>query len=171
MRARRPIHTHRHEDEYTYVLKGAVGVQVGGEVRVAGPGDLVSKPREIPHAFWNAGDEPARALEIISPGGFERYFGEVAALLPPAVPVPDEVTLGEVMARYGLEMGFGSVPGLVERHGLLAARRVAGGDCPRSSWGTPDVALTRSPDDQEAVAVALAGLRLERPDGPGQILG
>ncbi len=39
-----PIHTHQHEDEYTYVLVGEVGVQVGDEVRIARPGDLV-------HAF------------------------------------------------------------------------------------------------------------------------
>src|SRR5215210_6923732 len=78
-----PMHTHQHEDEYTYVLEGEVGVQVREEVRVARPGELVFKPRHVPHAFWNAGDVPARALEIISPAGFERYFAEIAALLPP----------------------------------------------------------------------------------------
>ncbi len=26
---------------------------VGGEERVAGPGETVSKPRGVPHAFWN----------------------------------------------------------------------------------------------------------------------
>ena len=115
-----PLHTHRHEDEYTYVLEGEVGVQVGDEVRIARPGDLVFKPRDVPHAFWNAGDAPARALEIISPAGFERYFTEVAPLLPPAHPgPPDEQALGAVMAKYGLEMDFGSIPTLVERHGLV----------------------------------------------------
>ncbi len=81
-----PLHTHEREDEYTYVLEGEVGVQVGNEVRVARPGDLVFKPRGVPHAFWNAGDAPARALEIISPAGFERYFAEIAPLLPPPTP-------------------------------------------------------------------------------------
>jgi mannose-6-phosphate isomerase-like protein (cupin superfamily) len=56
-----PLHTHEREDEYTYVLEGEIGVQVGDEVHVARPGDLVFKPRGIPHAFWNAGDTPARA--------------------------------------------------------------------------------------------------------------
>jgi mannose-6-phosphate isomerase-like protein (cupin superfamily) len=77
-------YTHQHEDEYTYVLEGEIGVQVGEEVRVARPGDLVFKPRGVPHAFWNAGDVPARTLEIISPAGFQRYFAKIAALLPPA---------------------------------------------------------------------------------------
>ena len=57
-----PMHTHEHEDEYTYVLEGEFGVQVGEVVRVATAGDLVFKPRGIPDAFWNAGDSPERAL-------------------------------------------------------------------------------------------------------------
>ncbi len=116
-----PMHTHRNEDEYTYVLEGEIGFQVGEEVRVARPGDLVFKPRGVPHAFWNAGDTPARALEIISPAGFERYFVEISPLLPPnhAGP-PDEEALGAVMARNGLEMDMGSIPVLVKRHGLVS---------------------------------------------------
>jgi mannose-6-phosphate isomerase-like protein (cupin superfamily) len=82
-----PLHTHEREAEYTYVLEGEVAVQVGDEVRVVLPGDLVFKPRGVPHAFWNAGDAPARALGIISPAGFERYFAEIAPLLPPTAPV------------------------------------------------------------------------------------
>jgi quercetin dioxygenase-like cupin family protein len=114
-----PMHTHEREDEYTYVLEGEIGVQVGEEVLVARPGDLVFKPRGVPHAFWNAADEPARALEIISPAGFERYFAELAPLLPPANEGPlDEEAVGAVRAKYGLEMDMGSIPVLVERHGL-----------------------------------------------------
>lgn len=114
-----PMHTHQHEDEYTYVLEGEIGVQIGDEVRVAKAGDLVFKPRGVPHAFWNAGDVPARALEIISPAGFERYFAEIAQLLPPAqADPPDEQALGAVMVKYGLEMDMGSIPILAERHGL-----------------------------------------------------
>ena len=115
-----PMHTHRHEDEYTYVLEGEIGVQVGEEVRVAQPGDLVFKPRGVPHAFWNAADEPARALEIISPAGFERYFAELAPLFPPANQGPlDQEAIGAVREKYGLEMDMGSIPVLAERHGLL----------------------------------------------------
>jgi mannose-6-phosphate isomerase-like protein (cupin superfamily) len=115
-----PLHTHEREDEYTYVLEGEVGVQVGDEVRVARPGDLVFKPRGVPHAFWNAGDAPARVLEIISPAGFERYFAEISPLLPPNhTGPPDEEALGAVMAKYRLDMDFGSIPTLVERHSLV----------------------------------------------------
>jgi mannose-6-phosphate isomerase-like protein (cupin superfamily) len=115
-----PMHTHRHEDEYTYVLEGEIGVQVGDKVRVARTGDLVYKPRGVPHAFWNAGDTPARALEIISPAGFERYFSEIASLLPPNHHGPSDVqALLAVQEKYGLEMDMASIPALTERHGLV----------------------------------------------------
>jgi quercetin dioxygenase-like cupin family protein len=115
-----PMHTHRHEDECTYVLEGEIGVQIGDEVRVARSGDLVFKPRGVPHAFWNAGDTLARALEIISPAGFECYFAELAPLFPPANQGPlDEEAVGAVREKYGLEMDTSSIPVLAERHGLL----------------------------------------------------
>jgi quercetin dioxygenase-like cupin family protein len=115
-----PMHTHEHEDEYTDVLEGEVGVQIGEEILLARPGDLVFKPRGVPHAFWNPADEPARALEIISPAGFERYFAELAPLFPPANGGPlDEEAVGAVREKYGLEMDMGSIPVLAEREGLL----------------------------------------------------
>jgi quercetin dioxygenase-like cupin family protein len=115
-----PMHTHRYEDEYTYVLEGEIGVQIGKKVLVARPGDLVFKPRGVPHAFWNAADELARALEIISPAGFERYFAELAPLFPPANEgLLDEEAIGAVREKYGLEMDMGSIPVLAKRHGLL----------------------------------------------------
>jgi quercetin dioxygenase-like cupin family protein len=112
-----PMHTHTHEDEYTYVLEGEVGVQIGDVVAVAKPGDLVFKPRGIPHAFWNPGDVPARALEIISPAGFEKYFEEIAPLIPPDGP-PDMEALAKLRAKYGLDMDVDSAGALIERHGL-----------------------------------------------------
>jgi quercetin dioxygenase-like cupin family protein len=114
-----PMHTHEHEDEYTYVLEGEVGVRIGEEILVARPGDLVFKPRGVPHAFWNVADEPARALEIIFPAGFERYFAELASLFPPANEGPlDEEAVGAVREKYGLEMDMSSILVLAERHGL-----------------------------------------------------
>src|SRR3954471_17526013 len=112
-----PMHVHEREDEYSFVLEGRVGVQVGDEVRVAGPGDLVFKPRGVWHAFWNAGDEPARLLELIAPGGFEAYFAEAASLFRPDGP-PDFEALGALQARYGVTMDFASAPRLAAEHGL-----------------------------------------------------
>lgn len=111
-----PLHTHANEDEYSYVLEGRVGVQLGDEVLEAGPGDLVFKPRGVPHAFWNAGDEPARLLELISPAGFENYFREMAPLL--GASDRDEAAIGKVVASYELDIDFSTIPVLAEQHGL-----------------------------------------------------
>src|SRR3954468_7480305 len=111
-----PVHTHRNEDEYSYVLEGRVGIQLGDEVVEATAGELVFKPRGIPHAFWNATDEPARLLEIISPGGFAGYFRDLAPLL--AATEPDEAAIGEVVGRYELDIDFSTIPALAEEHGL-----------------------------------------------------
>src|SRR5262249_45206146 len=98
-----PTHTHRDEDEFSYVLSRRMGAVVGDAVVEAGPGELVAKPRGIPHAFWNAGDEEVRLMELISPGGFEQYFAEVSPLLMGEGP-PDFEALGAIQARYGLSM-------------------------------------------------------------------
>ena len=111
-----PLHTHHNEDEYSYVLQVHFGIQLGDDTLVAGPGDLVFKPRGVAHAFWNAGDEPARLLELISPAGFEHYFRDLAPLLSAAE--RDEAAIGEVVARYRLDIDFATVPALAERHGL-----------------------------------------------------
>jgi len=111
-----PLHRHAREDEYSYILEGRVGALLGDEVLVAGPGDLVCKPRNQWHTFWNAGDEPARILEIISPAGFEHFFAELVDL--GGVTHADPQTLADLCARYELEMDPDSIPGLVERFEL-----------------------------------------------------
>src|SRR5206468_12540919 len=113
-----PVHTHSREDEWTYVLNGQAGVEVGNQMVVAGPGDLILKPRDVPHAFWNPTDEPARLLEVITPGGFETYFEELGQIL--AAVEPDLARLGELAARHGLQMDVSSVPRLAAEHGLRA---------------------------------------------------
>jgi quercetin dioxygenase-like cupin family protein len=113
-----PLHTHAYEDEYSYVLEGEVGVQIGDEVAIAKPGELVFKPRGIKHAFWNPGDTPARLLEIISPAAFSKYFEELEPLW--ARPGgPDFEAVAELQARYGLTMDMAEIEPLIEREGLL----------------------------------------------------
>ena len=114
-----PVHTHEHEDEYSFVLAGRMCAQIGDEVVEAEAGELVLKPRGIPHAFWNPGDEESRVLEIISPAGFEQYFADLAPHLGGEGP-PDPEALGAVRERYGLTMDTQSIGRLVEEHGLVA---------------------------------------------------
>ena len=111
-----PLHRHTREDEYSFVIEGKVGALLGEEVLIGEPGDLIFKPRNQWHTFWNAGDEPARILEIISPAGFERYFEELVDLGGVTQASPE--LLGELCARYGLDMDPDSIPGLLERFEL-----------------------------------------------------
>jgi mannose-6-phosphate isomerase-like protein (cupin superfamily) len=111
-----PLHRHTREDEYSYVLEGKMGALLGEEVVYAAAGDLVFKPRDQWHTFWNAGDEPCRILEIIAPSGFEHYFDELVDML--AQGPPDFEAIGRIAARYGLDVKPESIPELCERFGV-----------------------------------------------------
>src|SRR6478752_9629930 len=111
-----PLHRHTREDEYSYVLEGRMGALLGDEVVYAEAGDLVHKPRNQWHTFWNAGDEPCRILEIIAPGGFEKFFDELVDAGTGGPPEPE--WLNALGARYGMEFDFASIPMLCERFGV-----------------------------------------------------
>jgi quercetin dioxygenase-like cupin family protein len=68
-----PLHVHHREDEGFYLLDGEVRFRQGDDDFVAGPGTWVWGPREVPHAF-KVLPGGARALVIVTPGGFERMF-------------------------------------------------------------------------------------------------
>ena len=119
-----PLHRHSREDEYSFVLEGRMGGLLGDEVVEAGPGELVFKPRNEWHTFWNAGDEPCRILEIIAPAGFEHYFAELADMVATMQLDPDD--LGALAERYGLEMKPESIPELLERFDLRIGEPVEG---------------------------------------------
>lgn len=107
-----PLHRHSREDEYSYVLEGRLGAQLGDDVVFAERGSLAFKPRDQWHTFWNAGDTPCRILEIISPGGFEHFFEDFAA---------GAGSPAEQQGRYGTEADLDSIASLCETHGLRYA--------------------------------------------------
>lgn len=114
-----PPHTHANEDECTFVIEGELSFDVGGTVVMVGPGSYALKPRGVPHAFWNAGSEPARVMEIHSPGGFDRYYDELAELI--VAPLSDAErgqAIGEMQARYGLVAHFERIPEYIARYGV-----------------------------------------------------
>ena len=108
-----PLHRHLREDEYSYVLEGRVGALLGDDVIVASPGDLIFKPRNQWHTFWNAGDTPCEIIEVISPGGFEEYFRELRAIWP------DRTKAALLRQKYELDMDPDSVVGLCACFGLI----------------------------------------------------
>jgi quercetin dioxygenase-like cupin family protein len=75
-----PPHAHCREHEVSYVLEGEIGLRIGEEELIATQGSLVVKPPQVTHVWWNPSGSPARALELISPAGLERYSRELAEI-------------------------------------------------------------------------------------------
>jgi mannose-6-phosphate isomerase-like protein (cupin superfamily) len=115
-----PLHRHDREDEYSYVLEGRMGALLGGEVVYAEAGDLVFKPRQQWHTFWNAGDEPCRILEIISPPGFEQFFNELGETIATtdATGPGDVLPHSDLPARYAIEFQPERTAEICETYGL-----------------------------------------------------
>ena len=97
---RPPLH-HHDFDEAFYVLEGELTFQLGEDVFTRGAGELAFAPRGVAHTYANLSGAPARALLVITPAGFERYFDRIAARMsgsepPPeaAKPIPEVVTVG-----------------------------------------------------------------------------
>jgi len=73
-----PLHVHRDEDELFYVLEGEHVFQVGDDEYAVGPGGVVFAPRDVPHAQRRIVPGRGRHLVLVSPGGFEGFFRELA---------------------------------------------------------------------------------------------
>lgn len=106
-----PVHRHSKEDEFSLILAGRVWYQAAGEEFVAEVGDFVFKPRGEWHTFWNAAGEPARVLELISPGGLEEAFKIIDS-------AADDVDLGPLVLPYGCEADLEATAPIIERYGL-----------------------------------------------------
>jgi mannose-6-phosphate isomerase-like protein (cupin superfamily) len=102
-----PLHVHHREDEGFYVLEGEICFRKGDDELIAGPGTLVWLPRGVPHAF-KVQRGGARALLLLTPGGFEGMFeeGGVSTSQSEAAPTDeyDPEVLVSLAARYGMEV-------------------------------------------------------------------
>lgn len=106
-----PMHRHSQEDEFSLILEGRIWYHAAGDELVANVGDLVFKPRGEWHTFWNAADEPARVLELISPGGLEEAFRVIDTAGP-------DLDVGAVIAPYGVEGDLDATLPIMEKYGL-----------------------------------------------------
>jgi quercetin dioxygenase-like cupin family protein len=104
-----PLHVHRREDEWFYVIEGALTFWVGGEVSETTAGSFVYGPRDIPHTFIVSSPQ-ARFLLVTEPAGFESFMRAMseparALTIPPPVPAPpDPAPLVVAAAEYGVEI-------------------------------------------------------------------
>ena len=111
-------HMHSKEDEFTLVLEGTIGARLGEETREEVPaGSFLVKPRDVPHALWNATEEPARIVEVVTPAGLERYFEEVAPILIERGPEWTQ-RFYATADRYGLTILDDWSKELQERYGI-----------------------------------------------------
>jgi quercetin dioxygenase-like cupin family protein len=135
------------------VVVGVVAFCVGPEKQEARAGDVVVVGRGTPHAFWNAGDEPARLIAVVRPAlEFERLVETTSTLAADVRTAPNAIRScdGSPMSRGRLRRrraanAAGSPPA---RTCLRCAARAA-------SLRTPDVrAGARS--ERAGAALALA---------------
>jgi quercetin dioxygenase-like cupin family protein len=112
-----PPHLHTREDEFSIVTAGRIGFRSGDREVVLGAGGYITKPRNELHTMWNAGSEPARMIEVITPAGFEGFFRDLADIVESGPPAPGQVPV--LAERYGLEFGDADwLPDLIERYSL-----------------------------------------------------
>lgn len=111
-----PPHVHRAFDEWSYVLEGRIGARIGDDEFTAVPGSYILKPRGLMHTFWNAGPEPARIIELITPAGFEVFFERIAQLTATGKLTDERL---EAMAEeYETTVSMDWVDDLTSRYGL-----------------------------------------------------
>jgi quercetin dioxygenase-like cupin family protein len=68
-----PMHVHKNEDEWFYLIRGEVTFHVGGQSHLGTAGAFVSFPRGIAHTF-TVESTSAHFIVLNTPGGFERMF-------------------------------------------------------------------------------------------------
>ncbi|NKX40428.1 cupin domain-containing protein [Rhodobacteraceae bacterium R_SAG2] len=95
-----PRHIHHDADEVFVMLTGDVEFCLVNEHFVRGPGETVFIPRGTEHSFLVVGDAPSRHLVVLTPGGFEGFFAEMAA---GQFRIPEDMSaIEESAARYKL---------------------------------------------------------------------
>ena len=93
-----PAHVHAHEDEVFVVLDGEITFEVAGGSLSRGPMGTAFVPRGVPHSFMT-GPSGARSITVLTPGGFEGFFAEMAK---GKFQMPQDLgTVAAIAARYG----------------------------------------------------------------------
>ncbi|HEU5001632.1 MAG TPA: cupin domain-containing protein [Actinomycetota bacterium] len=113
-----PPHVHSREDQISLILEGTVDMLVGEKTFRCPAGSYVTKPRGLPHAFWNPTAQPARLLEISLPGGVEHYMRSMFEHLLATAGSPDPKVLHALADAYGITLAPELAVQLCGRHGV-----------------------------------------------------
>jgi mannose-6-phosphate isomerase-like protein (cupin superfamily) len=77
-----PVHVHPTAEESYEVIEGALEVFMNGEWSPVRAGEKATVPAGVPHSVRNAGDEPARIVNIHQPAmRFEDFFRDMHRLI------------------------------------------------------------------------------------------
>lgn len=96
-----PRHLHKAEDETFYILAGEVEFWQEGRTSHHGPGEVVFIERGREHTFRIIGEMPARMVTVMTPGGFDGFFAEMA---DGQYRIPQDMAqIAAIGAKYNLE--------------------------------------------------------------------
>jgi quercetin dioxygenase-like cupin family protein len=107
-------HTHRHADEFFYVVEGRVEILFEDAWQPLAPGQFLHVPRGTLHTFQNATTDAARMLSGFVPSGFERFFRDFghSARLEDVEPLPVQEAeiqrLDATATQYDMELARGA---------------------------------------------------------------
>jgi len=91
-----PLHIHRAEDEFFYVLSGEFNFQLGECIKRAPAGSFVFIPKDVMHTFQHVGPDPGVLLGTVHPGGFEGLFQ--------GLPRADDAAVRELFKKHAMEV-------------------------------------------------------------------
>jgi quercetin dioxygenase-like cupin family protein len=94
-------HQHPEMAHAFFVLEGRVRFSVDGVESIGEPGTFAYVAPTVIHSFGSGGAEPARLLEINIPGGFDRYYAELARAFPAGTAIDPEV-LRDLQRQHGI---------------------------------------------------------------------
>jgi quercetin dioxygenase-like cupin family protein len=104
-----PLHVHRNEDEWFYVLEGEMVFWVDGRTVTCGPGSFAFAPRNLAHTY-TVTSPTVRYVVVAQPAGFDQFVRALSVpaktrTLPPATveqPTPDCMT--DMAAKHKIEI-------------------------------------------------------------------
>jgi mannose-6-phosphate isomerase-like protein (cupin superfamily) len=97
-----PLHFHRRQDEWFYVLKEKHRFRIGSDEYTVQAGGSIFAPRMIPHTWENTGVEPGKLLILLQPAGrFEEFLIEFPALARESAA---GVAVDRLFEKYDMEL-------------------------------------------------------------------
>ena len=95
-----PRHVHEREDEAFVLVSGECEFWLEGQRFTRGAGETAFIPRGREHTFRVLGSQPCRHLLVLTPGGFEGFFAEMAQ---GKFRIPEDMPqIGAAAARHSL---------------------------------------------------------------------